>query len=334
MTKNAPGMATSVILATCLAFAAGCQDENAPRGSIGSAAVLKHGGTRLVYGVVHLGGTSAATEDIVQVLETRLHKAGVEDFHLRSKGDRRVELLVGTTDPDEVNTINRLLLGEGKLEFRVCARPASVPNCEEIAAKHARGEPTPEGFQWLPLFDESDASWEKQRGFLFYEREDMTPAEALAKHMAEKVVYVMRELKAADAQNATTPATVPKKMSVEILVLTNVPVVTNRDFAKSYKSQDMADGSPTIRFTMKDDVRAQVAMAALTGKHIGWRMAVVLDGRIQSAPNIQAELRDGGIITGYKSASERDGVLAVLQSSTMDADLELLSQRTIPPDSP
>lgn len=330
---NAARMAAPVILATCLAFAAGCQKEDAPRNSVASAAKWKHGGTKLVY-QVDPQGTSATTDDVIRVLGKRLDKAGLKNVWLTPlAGGGRLELFTATTDLDEVSAIKRWLLKEGKLEFRICARPASVPNYEEIAARHARGEPTPEGFQWLPLFDESNASWEKQREFLFYGREDMTPAKALARHMADSVVYVMRELKASDEQTPSGPAA-NSKVSVEILVLANLPAVTHQDFARVRKEMDPMSGDPTIGVTIKEDVRAQQAMATLTGKHIGWRMAIVLDGRIQSAPSIRDKLRDSGILTGYKSVKERDAVLAVLQSGALDANLELLSQSTIPPDSP
>ncbi|NIA21494.1 MAG: protein translocase subunit SecD [Anaerolineaceae bacterium] len=115
---------------------------------------------------------------------------------------------------------------------------------------------------------------------------------------------------------------------IEVLVLRDTPPVGGDDFSRTGK--DMRNASPIISFTMKNTARPR--LAALTRKNVKKRMAIVLDGKVTSAPTIKSELRGGGIIEGYDSPKERDEVLSVLQSGTLDVPLTLLSERTLGPE--
>jgi hypothetical protein len=62
-------------------------------------------------------------------------------------------------------------------------------------------------------------------------------------------------------------------------------------------------GRADIEFTLTDDGRKR--FAEVTRQHIGQRLAIVIDGRIQSAPLINSEISDGkGVIEGNFSDSE------------------------------
>ncbi|UCH25099.1 MAG: protein translocase subunit SecD [Trueperaceae bacterium] len=68
-----------------------------------------------------------------------------------------------------------------------------------------------------------------------------------------------------------------------------------------------------------------------TGSNIGRRMAIVLDGRIQTAPVLQARISDSGQITGIESLEEASDIALVLRSGSLPINLEVEEIRAIGP---
>lgn len=66
---------------------------------------------------------------------------------------------------------------------------------------------------------------------------------------------------------------------------------------------------------------------AHTSTHIGQQLAIVLDGRVLSAPVIQAALRDEGVITGDFTAEEARILALQLRLGSLPLRLELIDSR-------
>ncbi len=72
--------------------------------------------------------------------------------------------------------------------------------------------------------------------------------------------------------------------------------------------------------------------AFITGKNIGRRLAIILDGRLYMAPNIQSKIGQGrGQITGGFSAKDARDLAIVLRAGALPAPLEIMEQRVIGP---
>ncbi len=72
--------------------------------------------------------------------------------------------------------------------------------------------------------------------------------------------------------------------------------------------------------------------AKLTRKNIGRRLAIVLDGTIYSAPNIQTAITDGrAVITGIKDLDEASQIALVLRSGSLPVPLHVEEVRAIGP---
>ncbi|GAB4339546.1 MAG: protein translocase subunit SecD [Calditrichia bacterium] len=70
----------------------------------------------------------------------------------------------------------------------------------------------------------------------------------------------------------------------------------------------------------------------VTGANIGKRLAIVLDRRVQSAPTIQAKIRDGRArITGLETMDEAKDLAVVLKAGALPAPVKLLEERTVGP---
>jgi len=71
-------------------------------------------------------------------------------------------------------------------------------------------------------------------------------------------------------------------------------------------------GEPIIEFTLTDT--AGKRFGDVTRNNINRRLAIVLDGQLYSAPNINSEIDNNGQITGHFTAEEAQKLAAVLQN--------------------
>ena len=70
--------------------------------------------------------------------------------------------------------------------------------------------------------------------------------------------------------------------------------------------------------------------ADLTEANVGRRLAIVLDGVVQSAPSIRSRIPDGhAIIEGNFSPEEAKFLKSVLQAGALPAPLEIVEERTV-----
>ena len=69
----------------------------------------------------------------------------------------------------------------------------------------------------------------------------------------------------------------------------------------------------------------------MTGKNIGRQLAIVLDGRVQSAPTIEGRITTDGRITGSFTQEEVQNLSLILRSGALPATLTYLEERTIGP---
>jgi SecD/SecF fusion protein len=87
-------------------------------------------------------------------------------------------------------------------------------------------------------------------------------------------------------------------------------------------------GRPEIEFQL-DSAHAD-QFAQITAANIGHGLAIVLDGELQSAPTIQSELRDGGVITGHFTDDEARNLANVLQNP-LQAPVHIIDSSEVDP---
>jgi SecD/SecF fusion protein len=89
-------------------------------------------------------------------------------------------------------------------------------------------------------------------------------------------------------------------------------------------------GAPGVSFNLTS--RGGALFGDITGSNVGRRLAIVLDGRIQSAPNIQERIPRGqGSITGTFTEEEAQNLSIVLRSGALPAPVNVIEERTIGP---
>ena len=107
-----------------------------------------------------------------------------------------------------------------------------------------------------------------------------------------------------------------------------VPAVTGRDLRGAQPQIDEYN-RPSVGFSF-NNAGAQ-KFGAFTAANIGRQLAVVLDGRVQTAPTIQSRIDYEGQITGTFSSQEAADLALTLRSGALPASLTYLEERTVGP---
>jgi protein-export membrane protein SecD len=88
---------------------------------------------------------------------------------------------------------------------------------------------------------------------------------------------------------------------------------------------------PVVNFELDADGARR--FASLTGKHIGDPLAIVIDGRVESAPEIQSRIAKNGQITMGSNATISDAYLlaVLLKAGSLPADVDILQSTVVGP---
>jgi preprotein translocase subunit SecD len=107
-----------------------------------------------------------------------------------------------------------------------------------------------------------------------------------------------------------------------------VPVVSGRDLRTAKPSLD-ENNRPAVSFSLKPD--GATKFGNFTGSNIGRYLAIVLDGRVVSAPVIEGKISDEGRIAGNFTQQEAQDLSLTLRSGALPASLTYLEERTVGP---
>jgi len=111
-------------------------------------------------------------------------------------------------------------------------------------------------------------------------------------------------------------------------ILSRSSAVTGRDLRGAEPTQD-ENGRPAVRFLLTGNGGQR--FAAFTGAHVGDRLAVVLDNKVQEVATIQEQIHDEGRITGAFTDQQAKDLSMVLRSGALPAGIDYLEERTVGP---
>jgi preprotein translocase subunit SecD len=105
-------------------------------------------------------------------------------------------------------------------------------------------------------------------------------------------------------------------------------VITGRDLKSARAGIDPQTNMPDVQFTLKPAGADKFKRA--TGRNIGKRLAIVLDGNVESAPVIQGQISSEGVINSATfTAEETDELAKVLRAGALPASLNFLQELTV-----
>ena len=107
-----------------------------------------------------------------------------------------------------------------------------------------------------------------------------------------------------------------------------VAAVTGQDLRNARPSLD-ENNQPAVSFTLSNEGGRK--FGKVTGENIGRQLAIILDGRVQSAPRIDGRITTDGRITGSFTQEEVQNLSLILRSGALPASLTYLEERTIGP---
>jgi preprotein translocase subunit SecD len=107
-----------------------------------------------------------------------------------------------------------------------------------------------------------------------------------------------------------------------------VAAVTGKDLRNARPTID-ENNQPAVSFTLNSDGGRR--FGNVTGENIGRQLAIVLDGRVQSAPRIDGRITTDGRITGSFTTDEVNNLSLILRSGALPATLTYLQEQTIGP---
>jgi preprotein translocase subunit SecD len=104
-------------------------------------------------------------------------------------------------------------------------------------------------------------------------------------------------------------------------------VITGRDLKHARAGVDPQTNAPDVQFTLNpigaDKFKRE------TGRNVGRRLAIILDGRVETAPTINSQIGADGVIQGRFTAQEADELAKVLRAGALPATLKFLQELSV-----
>jgi preprotein translocase subunit SecD len=120
----------------------------------------------------------------------------------------------------------------------------------------------------------------------------------------------------------------PGDTGTSFYLLRAAAAVTGRDLRTARPSLD-ENNQPAVSFSLNSDGGRR--FGKVTGENIGRQLAIVLDGRVQSAPRIDGRINTDGRIYGSFTQQEAADLALILRSGSLSAGLTYLEEQVIGP---
>src|SRR5215212_3041634 len=234
-----------------------------------------------------------ATEDALKIIDTRINALGVTEPTIQAHGSANShQILLQMPGIDDPERIKALLQSESRLELM-----------KVVGASN----PSP-----ITTF----------------------PTEEAARASLGGTVPANRRVLPYDEREPTTAGAPPKPAGQpSAWVVVESPAVVD---GSELRSADAVSGNPAggddayqINFTLKPSGAQK--FGAWTAANVGAYMAVVLNGRVKSAPYIKQQITDTGQISGNFTKESANDLALTLRSGALPAKIIYLEERTVGP---
>ncbi len=122
-------------------------------------------------------------------------------------------------------------------------------------------------------------------------------------------------------------ATDPSARGGGVYLVARTPVVRGPDIRDARAEQGQMSNSWETGFVLSQD--AAKRFSAYTGANVGQRLAIVLDGKVLSAPRIDSQISDQGRITGAGNQQEASDLALNLRAGSLPASVKYEQEDTV-----
>jgi len=290
------------------------------------------GGTQITLGAQIEGGAAPSQEQLnqaVSIIRERIDAAGVSEAEVTTQGDRNVVVAIPGV-PDE-QTLERIQ-SSAKLEFRPViytdAAATSAADSTDAPTDGSTATPTPTDQPSLattptaPPTDASDPNWVSPALYDEYQNFDCASLEAATVAPADEPLITC------EVDGSYKYILGPVEVSGETIADATSGQVLN--------SQGASTGQWGVFITFNDKGTQQFADVTsrlygfITTDPVRNRFAIVLDGKVISAPTTQGVITDGKPQISGSFTQESAKVLAdQLKFGALPISFEVLSQENI-----
>jgi preprotein translocase subunit SecD len=116
--------------------------------------------------------------------------------------------------------------------------------------------------------------------------------------------------------------------TTEYFLVQKQAIISGEELQSAQRGSDQY-GRPAVNFSLTSS--AGDKFGRFTESNMGKRLAIVLDGKVQSAPTINGRITTNGIIEGSFTIEEANDLGVMLQSGALPAGLRFLEQRVVGP---
>jgi preprotein translocase subunit SecD len=265
-------------------------------------------GGELGYGITKVIKQQIEDQSVgksIEVIRNRIDEFGVTEPEIVSQGtDRIVVALPGVKD---IERAKELIGRTAKLEFKIVNDEANIGQIQ-LKIEEAKKE---------------GIDFKKGQLFSKYLRE----LNRYLKDDLPKGFEVAFEKRVSKTTNEIT-AMLP-------YIVESTPQLTGDDLQDARVQIDQQKNEPYVSLEFK--AQGAKRFENITGNNIGKRMAVILDGNVYTAPNIQSRIAGGraqitlGSGSFNKQMKEARDVALVLRAGALPVELEFQEQRTVGP---
>ena len=296
------------------------------------------GGTNLIYDIKMPtdGGDKPNAGALAAALSSRLNPSGTNEMSIRPYGESQIEIIVPNSDEFELAEIKRRIVTAGALQFRIVANTRDHGDIIELARQQARN---PDRLLRTKLTVENSEGKVVGRWYTVGREKELdsgirplrTPVltdiirDSRTGEMIENPPLNMNEEYALENwMKRQEIADVDVLMALEAGGEAYVNV-TGDDLASAVMEFDGKTGEPTVGFKMTTEGAGKMLRMTVRNQPDGSlkrRMAIILDDKVLSAPELNSAISGNGQISGRFTQEDVKFLVEILREGRLPATLE------------
>ncbi|MEM1211327.1 MAG: protein translocase subunit SecD [Planctomycetota bacterium] len=237
---------------------------------------------------------------------------------------------------DDPNDLKVLLRGSGVLEMRIAADPAAGTYTDYFTRLDQTGPNSgiDQPFRWFAIDDLTNfVNNEAVRAELEEIARQMRNTGLdldSSRSLADRASQIFSSMGGGDSKSFIGRAYTDGQFYILLGNQLSTAMAGNEAWRLTSANRGTDQrGFPALNFTL--DALGASRLGQITEPHVGWNMAVLLDGRIITAPRLNGKLSNQGQITGQFSNAELDYMIRSMKAGSLEGQLspDPISEKTV-----